>query len=587
LLIFLQRLRHKFKRWWNKNLFTIWYDPAYRLPISSLGARLRLEPRRADYTLWYLLDVQAITHSHIRTPLPVPYNTLELIHDEAYLESLTDAEKLADIFCVDLWDIQADELMRSIRLATGATVQAAQDVLQRGGIALNLLGGFHHASPRRGGGLCPINDIAVAVAALRHDGFTGRIAIIDCDAHPPDGIDDCLANDPSDIWIGSISAADWGPLHRTDETVIASGADDGTYLRTLTQLLSRMPKPDLAFVIAGGDVLAGDHMGGLALTLEGARERDITIAEALTDVPSVWLPGGGYHRDAWKILAGTGLALASNARYPIPPHYQPLSIQFHKISKLIAAELSDDDQLLTDDDIASIFGPPHARPNQFLGYYTANRLEYALCRYGILEYLRRLGYYPFNFVVDATNIGDRFRLFADKDKQTHLLVEFIAEKHKIRDQWMLYIHWLTLRNPAASFSDKRPKLPGQETPGLGLASEATILMTAMAKRLHLQGVAFQPAWYHIAYAMRRGFQFVNHERQGRFEAMIRDIGDISLLEATCAIANKQILCNNQPYTWESGIMASWAVPTDIDRQAISCERDRHHFTISPDGDCPK
>jgi len=66
-----------------------------------------------------------------------------------------------------------------------------------GRCALNLLGGFHHARPDVAGGFCPVNDVAVAIAAVRADGFRGRVLVLDLDAHPPDGLAACLAGDPS------------------------------------------------------------------------------------------------------------------------------------------------------------------------------------------------------------------------------------------------------------------------------------------------------------------------------------------------------------------------------------------------------
>ena len=34
------------------------------------------------------------------------------------------------------------------------------------------------------------------------------------------------------------------------------------------------------------------------------------MADALLNVPSVWLPAGGYTGDAWRVLAGTAIAVA-------------------------------------------------------------------------------------------------------------------------------------------------------------------------------------------------------------------------------------------------------------------------------------
>src|SRR3972149_1853798 len=76
-----------------------------------------------------------------------------------------------------------------------------------------------------------------------------------------------------------------------------------------------VPRPALAFVIAGGDVLLGDRFGRLGLSLAGARWRDIDVATELAGVPSVWLPGGGDHPEAW---GGLRRALPPD-RGPAPP----------------------------------------------------------------------------------------------------------------------------------------------------------------------------------------------------------------------------------------------------------------------------
>ncbi len=316
----LQRLKHGLKRWWRQRNFSIWYAPSYRLPLTSLASHHRLDPRRAEFALWYLLDVHSVEHSQVHTPTKVSFKDLARVHQPQYLESLNHAKTLASIFTVDPWDIPTEQLVNSYRLACGGTLQGARFALEKNGIAFNLLGGFHHASPHRSGPLCPINDIAVAIETIRDEGFQGQVVVLDLDAHPPDGTEDCLKHAPK-VWLGSLSAADWGPLPHTDETVLPLGCDDQTYQTALQALLHRMPTPDLAFVIAGGDVLADDHMGGLGLSLKGVRQRDRLVDNILAGTPSVWLPGGGYHPNAWKVLTGTGLILTTGSTASIPKGY--------------------------------------------------------------------------------------------------------------------------------------------------------------------------------------------------------------------------------------------------------------------------
>ncbi|MFN7134493.1 MAG: histone deacetylase, partial [Myxococcales bacterium] len=370
---------------------TVWYHPDFRLPLTGVESS-GIEPRRADFAAWFLLERGGIRPADLRTPLRIGYHDLARVHAPELLESLTTPESLARIFAVDPSDVPVDSLLNTVRLACGATLEAAQESLRSGAPALNLLGGFHHAGPTRAGGFCAVNDIAVAVATLRAQGFVGQVVILDVDAHPPDGIAECLASDPH-CWIGSLSGADWGPLPKVDEVLLPKGTTDAAYLDALEALLARMPEPRLAFVIAGGDPLAGDRLGNLALSLDGLRRRDLRIAEALEGLPQVWVPGGGYSARSWTALAGTGLALARKSRAPIPEGYDPLRARFARVARAFPADKlsgKEDDFGFTIEDLEPLKG--RRGPMRLLDFYTAEGIEYALFRYGILDHLQRLGF---------------------------------------------------------------------------------------------------------------------------------------------------------------------------------------------------
>lgn len=551
-----------------------WYHPDYRLPAASVEARTGIEPRRADHVVTYLLDAGVYAQADVRTPARVPWADLARVHTPDWLEALTRADTLARVFAVEPWGIQVEELLDTVRFATGGTVAAAREALRRRGPALNLLGGFHHARPDGGGGLCPVNDIAVAAATLAAEGFAGRVAVIDLDAHPPDGTAACLAGR---AWIGSISGSDWGSLDGVDETLLPPGSGDEPYLAALDALLDRLPSSDLVFVIAGGDVLAGDRMGQLGLSEAGARRRDRRVAQALRGVASVWLPGGGYQASSWRVLTGTALELVGLPRHVVPAAYDPLRRRFEAIFRGLPAPT--DDGPISDHELAVQLGLARPRPERLLGAYTPQAIELALERYGVLPHLDRLGYSEFRVQLDAADPGERFRLLGRAQGAEHLLVEMVVERVEVGDRTVLYLHWLTLRHPLGAFRGSRPPLPGQEVPGLGLAAEAGELCRRIAERLHLAGVGFRPAHYHVAYVARHRARFVDAARQGRFEALVRDTAGLPLVDVTRAVDAGRARRNGEPYAWEPDLMVEWCEPAPDDAAAVAAAREASHFVV--------
>jgi acetoin utilization deacetylase AcuC-like enzyme len=557
----------------------IFYDESYRLPLSGVESTVGIEPRGVDFTTWYLLEKGVVRAQDVHRPLPVSYAELARVHDAEYLESLGRPETLARIFATDPSEVPVDTLLSNIRLVCGGTLGAARLALARRGPVVNMAGGFHHAAPGRGGGFCAVNDIAVALAALHADGFDGQAVVLDLDAHPPDGTAECLAGHER-AWIGSLSGSDWGALPlEVDETRVPEGTGDSDYLALLEGLLARMPRPAVAFVIAGGDVLAGDRFGRVGLTLDGARRRDMALARALRGVPSVWLPGGGYHAESWKVFAGTVLVLAGKGSRRITARYDPLSARYQRISRLLTQEGTPLEEPLTLEDLEGSLGLGGALQPRVLGYYTAQALEYTLFRYGLLSHVERLGYSRLRVEVGSTGAGDRIKVLGRTGGQEHLLVDCVVERRPVAGEPFLFVNWLSLRHPRARFSERRPQLPGQDVPGLGLSREATEMLQLMAKRVGLAGVAFRPMWFHLAALARFRFRFADPVRQGRFEAMVRDLSSHPMLEMTRAVVDGRVLLNGEPYTWEPDDMVSRLEPSAADVEVIAAERERCHFTV--------
>jgi len=156
----------------------------------------------------------------------------------------------------------------------------------------------------------------------------------------------------------------------------------------------------------------------------------------------------------------------------------------------------------------------------------------------------------------------------------------VLDRRQVGGLDMLYVHWLALRDPRARFSSKRPKLPGQDVPGLGLVREVTQLVVLASAHLGVAGVAFVPAHYHIAFVARAHFRFVDPIQQGRFEAMLRDLGQLPLAEVTEAIDRQQVMMNGEPFRWEPGEMILGLNGAVGSGPEVAAERDRATFSIA-------
>jgi histone deacetylase 11 len=252
---------------------------------------------------------------------------LRSVHTEAYLAtSLRSPAYLARVLEVPpvarlpRWVVDW-RVLRPMRWATAGTVLAAREAL-RTGMAVNLAGGYHHASRDRGEGFSVYSDIGTAITVLRNERLLGphdRVVYIDLDAHQGNGVARVFVDDPRvflfDVYNEFIYPRDAHARRRIDRDLpIPPGYDDGRYLSLLRaelppflDALSKSKLPALAVYNAGTDVFAGDPLGNLNVSAEGVLARDQFVLQALSErgIPWVMLPSGGYTRESYKLLART------------------------------------------------------------------------------------------------------------------------------------------------------------------------------------------------------------------------------------------------------------------------------------------
>jgi acetoin utilization protein AcuC len=222
---------------------------------------------------------------------------------------------------------------------TGASLQAAQAVMDGARVAVNIAGGLHHAHFDHAAGFCVLNDCAVAARRLRSK--FKRVAYVDIDVHHGDGVQELFYSDPSVLTIS---------LHESGRTLFpgsgftyetGEGAGIGYSLnlpfgpyttdevwldawRAAALPVLRAFAPEAIVMQLGADPHALDPLAHMCLSAQGWLE---AVKDVQTlGVPIVALGGGGYNLTTvtrmWALAVGqlAGLDL---------PNATPASFRYH------------------------------------------------------------------------------------------------------------------------------------------------------------------------------------------------------------------------------------------------------------------
>ena len=284
---------------------------------------------------------------HDADVLPAPLcrdEDILLVHTKLWVEKLKKGT-LSTREELELEVPYSRELVEAFWHQAGGSVVAAEQAL-RNNCCVHIGGGFHHAFPDHGEGFCVINDVAVAIRCMQRDGHIVRAMVLDCDVHQGNGTAVIFGTGdpepfPGASWSNSLltpsrpahvktSAArdvftvslhqesnypHWKPASSIDVN-LPDGTTDSEYMEWLAIALKgtlERFEPELICYIAGADPYRGDQLGGLGLTIEGLKQRDLVVFNFARDngFPIMTTFAGGYAEipeDTVTIHVNTALA---------------------------------------------------------------------------------------------------------------------------------------------------------------------------------------------------------------------------------------------------------------------------------------
>ncbi len=118
---------------------------------------------------------------------------------------------------------------------------------------------------------------------------------------------------------------------------------------------------------------------------------------------------------------------------------------------------------------------------------------------------------------------------------------------------LIVVYWLREQDPTVEFDALHSRLPLQEHPGLGVLRRAFRVAVRIARELGKDGIAALPKFFHDAAIFYRSrlFLFLDPREQGRLEALLRDLGGLSLADATLAFLGDAVRdCDGAVVRWQ-------------------------------------
>lgn len=196
-------------------------------------------------------------------------------------------------------------------------------------VAINWMGGRHHAKREEAGGLCFVNDAVLGLLQLVN--HFERVLYMDIDIHHGDGTEEAFRYSKQVLTVschlhdagfypgsGDIDEIGEGKAkYFTINVPFKPGVTDQQYTKVFDSIINEAMSafmPQAIVLVCGADCLSGDPLGGFNLTLHGVEHCVRTLLGL--NLPLLILGGGGYHLPSSARLAAIVTALCLNTPLP-------------------------------------------------------------------------------------------------------------------------------------------------------------------------------------------------------------------------------------------------------------------------------
>jgi len=297
----------------SKKRVAYYYDP--NIGNYYYGNDHSMKPQRIRMCHHLLLNYGIYRNLEIYRPFPASMKDLNRFHNPDYTRFLKNAtpdnlsqyENYLPKFNIGEDCPVFDGLYDFCQLSSGGSLAAAVKLnKQKADIAINWMGGLHHAKKSGASGFCYTNDIVLGILELLK--YHQRVLYVDIDVHHGDGVEEAFYTTDrvmtvsfhkyGDFFPGTGDLKDIGFGSGRNYSVnvpLREGITDDNYQRIFSPVMKKVMEvyqPSAVVLQCGADSLNGDLLGQFNLTLRGHGECVKFFRQY--DVPLMLLGGGGY-----------------------------------------------------------------------------------------------------------------------------------------------------------------------------------------------------------------------------------------------------------------------------------------------------